>query len=82
MTPNLTEEQQHALEQSHGLVEGPSFVIMSIGVYREMMGLATDDELNASVASLQKSMQEARDGKTRPFTDALNDLGRQHELPR
>ena len=54
---------------------------MTIDAYREMTGVATDEEFAASVAALRKSMDEARSGKTRPLTAALDDLGRKHEVP-
>ena len=80
----LTDEQRQAVEQHHGVlqVDGGEgkYIIMSIDLYRDMMGVGTDEQLAASVAALEKSMQEVRAGQTRPLTDALDDLGRKHEV--
>jgi len=85
MTPRLNDELDQALNQHHGFLEaeGPSgkVYIISTQVYREMMGVGTDEELAASVAALRRSMDEARQGKTRPLTEALDDLGRKYEVP-
>ena len=81
MKLKLTDELQQALEQGQGIVQASSFVVLSIDVFREMMGVGTDEEMAASVAALKKSMEEARAGKTRPMTDALDDLGRKYEVP-
>ena len=81
MKPELNDELQQALQQGRGFVQGPSYVLMSVEVFREIMGVGTDDEMAASVAALKKSMEEAKAGKTRPMTDALDELGRKHEVP-
>ena len=81
MNPELTNEQQQALVENQGFVQGQSYVLMSIDMFRNTMGVGSDEELASSIAALQKSMAEARDGKTRLFTDALDDLGLKYEVP-
>ena len=44
-TPALTDDQQRALDEQGGIVEGESFVILRTDVFRELLGLDTDDEL-------------------------------------
>ena len=43
--PELTKEQQQALDQNDGIVEGPSFVIMRTDVFRSMLGFGADEDL-------------------------------------
>jgi hypothetical protein len=82
--PRVTTEQEQALHASQGLVQAEGrdgdVILMSMDVYREMLGVSSDQELAASVTALQQSMKEARQGKTRPLTDALDDLGRKYEV--
>ncbi len=83
MTPESTKQIEQVVAQQHGgpvQLDGTNVVAMSTDVFREMMGIGTEEEMAASVAALQKSMAEARGGKTRPLTDALDDLGRRHEV--
>jgi len=44
-TPALTDEQERALDEQGGIVEGASFVILRTDVFRELLGFDTDDEL-------------------------------------
>ncbi|QDV21471.1 hypothetical protein Pan153_61590 [Gimesia panareensis] len=76
--PQLTEEQREALEQHHGLLqvdeEGRKYVLMSMDVYRELMGVGTDEELQASLKALQVGLADIDAGRTRPFRDVLAEL--------
>ena len=44
-SPDLTKEQQQALDQNDGIVEGPSFVIIRTDVFRNMLGFGSDEDL-------------------------------------
>lgn len=76
--PRLTEEQRRALAQSHGLLEvdedGRKYVLMSMEVYRDMMGVGTDAELSASLEAIQEGLADIDAGRTRPFRDVLAEL--------
>jgi PHD/YefM family antitoxin component YafN of YafNO toxin-antitoxin module len=76
--PQLTEEQREALEQHHGLLQvdeaGHKYVLMSMEVYRELMGVGTDEELQASLKALQAGLADIDAGRTRPFRDVLAEL--------
>ena len=80
MKPEVIRELEEALEQNDGIVKESSLIVMSIDVYRDMMGVGTDEELSASVSTLQQSMNEIKQGKTRPLTDALDELGSKYEV--
>jgi hypothetical protein len=87
MAPKLTDEQRLALDREQG---GPipveaddgTYVLMSIDAYRAMMGVGTDVDFGASVASLRAGMEEVRSGKTRPLVDALDHLAARHAISR
>ncbi|MAT14425.1 MAG: hypothetical protein CMJ46_04055 [Planctomyces sp.] len=79
MNPELLKQLEEALKESDGIVQESSLIVMSVDVYREMMGIGTDAELASSVTALKSGMSEARQGKTRPLTEALDDLGHKYE---
>lgn len=78
LKPRLTEEQRNALDQHHGLVEvdeeGRKYILMSIEVYRDMLGVGTDEELAASLKALEAGLADLDAGRTRPFRDVLAEL--------
>ena len=86
MTPEITPDLQAVLQQQHG---GPvqvagadaSYVVMSMDVYRTMIGVGTDEAFAASVQALQAANQAVQQGRTRPLVDALDELGRKYEVP-
>ncbi|QDT43491.1 hypothetical protein Pan241w_35920 [Gimesia alba] len=80
MKPEVLKQLEEALKKSDGIVQESSVIIMSIDIYRNMMGVGSDEELAASVAAIQSSMNEVRQGKTRPLTEALDDLGQKYEV--
>jgi hypothetical protein len=86
MTPKLTEEQRQAVDAHEGCVEVEDSqgkcVLMSIEVFRDVMGVGTDREFQDSVAALRRSYDQVQKGRTRLVKDALDDLGKRHDLSR
>jgi hypothetical protein len=87
MTPQLTPEMESAVQQQHG---GPvhvvgtgagSYVLMSMEVYRDLMGVGTDADFAASVEAVKRGYEAVHCGQSRPLREALDDLGRRHEVP-
>ncbi len=74
MKPELTHDQKQALNQGHGFVSGPSYVLMTTDMYREMMGVGSDEEMNASLQAIQRGLADVDAGRTRPYQDVLADL--------
>lgn len=76
--PQLTDEQRQALDQHHGLLqvdeEGRKYILMSMEVYRELMGVGTDAELQSSLKALETGLADIEAGRTRPFRDVLAEL--------
>jgi hypothetical protein len=86
MTPRLTKEQRKAIDTHEGCVEVEDAqgkcVLMSIEVFREVMGVGTDREFQESVAALRRSYEQSEKGQTRPVKVALDDLGKPYGLSR
>ena len=86
MTPRLTEEQRRAVDTHDGCVEvedaNGKCLLMSIAVFRDLMGVGNDREFQDSVAALRQSYDQFQKGQTRPLTEALDDLGKRHGLSR
>jgi predicted transcriptional regulator len=79
MAPRLNDELDQALGQHHGFLEaegstGKVYVI-STQVYREMMGVGTDEELAESLQAIAEGLADIEAGRTRPFREVLNELG-------
>lgn len=79
MRPKLTKEQRQAIDTHEGCVEVEDSqgkcVLMSIEVFREVMGVGTDREFQESVAALQRGHEQLQKRQTRPVKDALDYLG-------
>jgi hypothetical protein len=86
MTPRLTEEQRQAVDAHEGCVEVEDSqgkcVLMSIEVFRDVMGVGTDRDFQASVAALRHSFEQLQEGRTRFVKEALDYLGKRHGLSR
>jgi hypothetical protein len=86
MTPKLTEEQRRAVDTHEGCVEVEDSqgkcVLMSIEVFRDVMGVGTDREFAESVAAIRRGCEQLQTGRTRPMKDALDDLGKRDGLSR
>jgi len=80
MTPRLNDELDQALQQHHGFLqaEGCSgkVYVLSTEVYREMMGVGTDEELAKSLKAIKEGLADIDAGRTRPFRDVLDELGK------
>ena len=78
MTLKISTDVQQAVEQNHGVAEaeaeGAKFVVMSMTFYRDMLGIGTDDELAASLAAIDRGMDDVKAGRTRPFRDVMAEL--------
>lgn len=73
-TPLLTPELEEALSQSRGFVHGPSFVLMSVDTYRDMMGVGTDEEMQASVAAVHGGLDDIEASRTHDIDDVFREL--------
>ena len=86
MTTRLTDEQRNAVDEHHGFLEveggGTSYLVMSMQVYREMMGVGSEGQYAASVDAIREGLEDVEKGRTRSIEDFFQDLDRKHGLPR
>jgi hypothetical protein len=82
--PHLAPDTEAAVEATHGgplslVGQKSQYVIMRMDVYRELMGVGSDEQFAASVAAIREGLADVRAGRTRPAREFLEELGRQHE---
>jgi hypothetical protein len=80
--PELTIQQEEALASNHGFVHGPSYVLMSIDVYREIMGVGSDAELAESLAAIDEGMADIHAGRTLSLEEAVRRLNEKYGVHR
>lgn len=70
MKTQLTEQQRQAVDQHHGFLEvesgGSTYVVLSTQVFREMMGVGSDSEYQASLRAIAEGLADVDAGRTRP----------------
>jgi len=84
MSTNHANDIEQVVAEQHGgpvHLQGTNVVAMSVDVYRDMMGVGTEQELQESLAAIRRGWQAVQGGRTRLFRDALDDLGRKYEAP-
>ena len=74
MNPELTTEQLKALEQNHGFVQGPSYVLMSIDTFRNTMGVKSDEEMAASLKAIEEGLADVDAGHTKSMDQVFREL--------
>ena len=73
--PDLTNEQRQALDANHGCVQGKGYVLMSIDVFRNTMGVGSEEELAASIKAIEQGHTDVQAGRMRPYREVLAELG-------
>lgn len=76
----LTTAQQIALEQNHGFVQGRSYVLMTTDLYRELVGVGSDDEFTESLEAVNQAMQDIQAGRTIPLAEASRRLDEKYDV--
>ena len=81
MTLKISNEQRQALQKAAGkLVEvrddqsQETYVLMSHEVFREMMGVGSDEEMAASLQAIEEGLADVAAGRSRPFREVLAEL--------
>jgi hypothetical protein len=80
MKPELTNDQQQALQDSHGCVVGSNDVLMSKDVRCRTMAIADDQELTASLEAIKEAMTDLEAGRTIALEEAKSRLSAKHGL--
>ena len=73
--PDLTKELQQALAANHGCVQGKDYILMSMDVFRNTMGVGSGEALAESLKAIQRGRADVEAGRTRPFREVLAELG-------
>ena len=85
MKPELTDQQRQAVEQEHGFLEVESgdntYVLMSMQVYRDMMGVGSDAEYEASLSAVREGLADVEAGRTRPVDEFFQEFDQRHGIP-
>lgn len=74
MIPDLTHEQQQALDEHGGFLQGSAYVLMSMDVFRSTMGVDSDQELAASLQAIREAMADLAAGRSIPLAEAQRQL--------
>jgi hypothetical protein len=66
MATRLTKDQRQAVDQRHGFLEvdGGGAVVMSMQVFREMMGVGSDANYQASLDAIREGLADVEAGQT------------------
>jgi hypothetical protein len=84
MKARLTEELQHAVEQNHGFLEvqegAATYVVMSMPAYRQMMGVGSDAEYQASLQAIREGLADVEAGKTQPMDEFFRAFDGKHAI--
>lgn len=80
MKNELTPELSKALEQNQGFIQGQSFVLMSIDVYRNTLGIGSDEDLAQSVAAIQEGIADIPVGRTKPLQEVFDRLDKKYGI--
>jgi hypothetical protein len=85
MTPRINQELDKALHEHHGFVQAEGtdgkVIVMSMQVYRDLMGVGSDEELAASLKAIDQAMADLDAGRGIPLQDARRRLDEKHGVP-
>ncbi len=81
----LTEELRQAVDRHRGFLEvdggDSTYVVMSMNVFREMMGVGTDEEYQKSLKAIEEGWADVQAGRSRPLDEFLRDFDSKHAIP-
>ena len=80
MTPSLNKELQEALDANKGFIQGPTFVAMSIDMYREMMGVGSEEEYRASLHAIEEGVQDVENDRTQSVEEFFTEFDHRHGI--
>jgi ribosome-binding protein aMBF1 (putative translation factor) len=86
MRPKLNDELNRALDEHHGFlkVEGQQgdAVVMSMQLFREMLGVGSDEQLAKSVQAIVEALADVEAGRTMPMDDVFRELDEKYGIQR
>ena len=82
MAPELTKQQQQALDDHQGFIRGSSYVLMSIDVFRRTVGIDDEaEERTATLEAVDEAMGQLQAGQGIPLDEFKRRLNKKHGLP-
>ena len=75
----LTPEEQNQL-QEHGVIEHGKVVMMSMHVYRDMLGIATEEDYADSVNKINEGIGQHEAGKGIPLDEFASNFKTKHGI--
>lgn len=81
LSPEL--EEAVASQQGCAMLSGDdqSYVLMRLDVYRQLLGVESDEEYAASIEAIRRGWEDVQAGRTVPMNDFLQELKRKYGLP-
>ncbi len=80
----LTEELRQAVDSHCGFLEvgagDAAYVVMSMSVFREMMGVGSEDDYQASLRAIEQGWNDIQAGRSRPLDHFFDELDRKYEI--
>ena len=75
MDEQFNQNARDALAANDGVVQGDGFILMAKEVYLSEIGNLGADEMQQSLRKIDEATGAFQAGRTRPLTDAINELG-------
>lgn len=86
MTPKLTDELDQALDEHHGFLKAEGrqgkVIVMSMPLFREMMGIGSDEQLAESVMAIEEGLADVAAGRTVPLDQVFRELDEKYGVQR
>jgi predicted transcriptional regulator len=84
MSTQLTDGQKQALRENDGFVQvddaDEPCLLISMQAFREMMGVGSADEYQASLDAVEAGIADIEAGRTVPMASFFKDFDRRHGL--
>jgi predicted transcriptional regulator len=83
LSPLAPETEAVVLAQHGGPVSVPgsqeNFVVMTMQAYRELLGIGTEEEHQASLAAIRRGLADVEAGRTRDMDEFFDELERRYQ---
>ena len=78
MTPKLPDKLDQALDEHHGFLKTAArqgkVIVMSMPLFREMMGVGSDEQLAESLRTIEEGLADVAAGRTVPLDQVFGEL--------
>lgn len=85
MSTKLTPELQQTVEAQHGCAtvdaDGQSYVVMRSELYRELLGIGSEADYEASLQAVREGWEDVQSGRTVSLDSFFQEFDRKHGIP-